>query len=111
MCRHRLAWPPMLQSIEKADVVGGKCGATFVDRNLSELLTRRFGAHFTSLPLSKRGPGSKFMKDFEYIKNDFDGTNYQSTSIQLIMRTLEDDDSQYDLDHYEPDEGEIILTS
>ena len=92
----------------KADRVGGKCGATFVDRNLDALLARRYQTHYTSLPLNKRGPGSSFMKNFESIKNDFDGSNYASTPIQLIMRTLDEEDPN--CIQYDPDDGEVTLT-
>jgi hypothetical protein len=50
---------------------GGKCGSTYIDRNLHSLLSRRFGAPFDSLPFSKKGPGSKFMISFETVKRDF----------------------------------------
>jgi len=52
-------------------ITGGKCGATYVDRNLHALLAERYENSFLSLPITKRGPGSKFMKDFESIKKDF----------------------------------------
>ena len=53
------------------EMVGGKCGGTFVDRNLYKLLAKRFGCPFTKLGPQHIGPGSHFMDQFEMKKRDF----------------------------------------
>ena len=69
----------------------------------------RYGKHYTDLPISKRGQGSVFMKAFEDIRNDFNGKNYKSSSLQLIMRDLKEEDPR--CVQYDTDDGEVILTS
>ena len=91
------------------DSEGGKCGATNVDRNLEQLMVDRYGTHYSSLPASKTGPGSPFMKSFEDIRNDFDGSNYSSSSLQLIMKRLEEGDSR--CIQYDTEECQVILTA
>jgi hypothetical protein len=34
-------------------------------------MTKQFGTAYTSLPITKRGPGSKFMEAFESAKRNF----------------------------------------
>ena len=34
-------------------------------------MTEKFGKHFDDLGFEKKGPGSRFMKDFESHKHDF----------------------------------------
>jgi hypothetical protein len=58
--------------------LGGKCGATYIDRNLYSLLSTRFGAHFESLSDREKGPGSEFMRNFESVKRSFGLRNDQS---------------------------------
>ncbi|KIN04334.1 hypothetical protein OIDMADRAFT_159767 [Oidiodendron maius Zn] len=62
---------PCLEFDELCVGVGGKCGSTYIDRNLHSLLSRRFGTPFDNLPLSKKGSGSRFMMSFEKFKQDF----------------------------------------
>ena len=95
-------------ALEIADSLGGKCGAIFVDRNFQRLMTARYGSHYTDLPLKTRGPGSPFMKNFEMIRNDFNGRNYRNSSLQLIMKDLTDGDPQ--CVNYDPDECQVELT-
>lgn len=64
---------------------GGKCGGTYVDRNLHALMRTRFGAAFTSLPIHERGPGSHFMDTFEHKKRDFDVTNPSTRPIKIHL--------------------------
>ena len=72
-------------------------------------MEERYGKHFTSLPVHKRGPGSPFMKQFEDIRNDFDGTKYNSVSLNLIMKSLEE--NSVNCIQYDPDDGEVTLTA
>ncbi|WJG37027.1 uncharacterized protein FOBCDRAFT_146923, partial [Fusarium oxysporum Fo47] len=69
---------------------GGKCGGTFVDRNLYKLLSERFGTAFTDLGPQHVGPGSQFMDQFEMHKRDFslDTPSRKSYKITLPMRRL-----------------------
>lgn len=71
-------------------------------------MIERYGTHFTSLPIHKRGPGSPFMKAFEDIRNDFDGTAQRSSSMQLIMKNLEIGDPE--CMQYDTDESQVELT-
>ncbi|KAI8270021.1 hypothetical protein K4K58_012203 [Colletotrichum sp. SAR11_239] len=70
---------------------GGKCGGTFVDRNLYELLAKRFGRAFTSLPLTETGPGSEFANQFEDKKKNFsiETASKRPTKLNLKMEGLE----------------------
>ncbi|KAF1995081.1 hsp70-like protein [Amniculicola lignicola CBS 123094] len=64
---------PRLKLAEACVGIGGKCGGTFIDRNLYQLLTQRYGTAFTSLPPEHTGPGSRFMQAFESKKRAFSG--------------------------------------
>lgn len=50
---------------------GGKCGSTFIDRNLHNLMQRRFGQAFQEIEMKRKGPGSRFMNSWEGIKRSF----------------------------------------
>lgn len=69
----------------------------------------RYGTHYTSLPSKNRGQGSRFMRDFEYARNTFDGSNHDSYNLELIMKTLEEGDPN--CAQYDPDDEMITLTS
>lgn len=47
------------------------CGSTFVDRNLHELMRRRFGQAFDDVEPRRKGPGSRFMTQWEGVKRSF----------------------------------------
>ncbi|KAH7195423.1 hypothetical protein DER44DRAFT_704305 [Fusarium oxysporum] len=81
---------PSLKLREIAIGAGGKCGGTFVDRNLYKLLSERFGTAFTDLGPQHVGPGSQFMDQFEMHKRDFslDTPSRKSYKITLPMRRL-----------------------
>ncbi|KAF5981277.1 Hsp70 chaperone protein [Fusarium bulbicola] len=81
---------PSLKLREIAIGAGGKCGGTFVDRNLYKLLSERFGTAFTSLGPQHVGPGSQFMDQFEMRKRDFslDTPSKKSYKLTLPMRNL-----------------------
>ncbi|CAG9945212.1 unnamed protein product [Clonostachys rosea f. rosea IK726] len=82
---------PTLQLKEIAVGIAGKCGGTFVDRNLFGLMEERFGAAFTSLEKEQIGPGSSFMDQFESKKKDFSMKNPSKRPHRLVlpMPTLE----------------------
>jgi hypothetical protein len=70
-------------SMAPSNFSGGKCGATALDRNLHALLARRFRHHFTNLPIARRGPGSRMMRDFEVAKRGFVGEAKKFTIFKL----------------------------
>jgi hypothetical protein len=57
-------------------------------------MSRIFGEPFDSIPFEKKGPGSKFMNDFECIKRDFgsNGTE-EEFEIQMPMQGVQDSDN------------------
>ncbi|RFU79499.1 hsp70 family [Trichoderma arundinaceum] len=63
----------------------GKCGGTFVDRNLFRLLAHRFGDAFTSLGPEQIGPGSAFMDQFELKKKDFSMKTPSRRAHRLVL--------------------------
>ena len=83
--------------------VGGKCGATNLDRDLHKLLSKRFGEKFDSLAPAMTGPGSQMMQDFEWNKRIFGKGGARLKNLRLFM---DEEDSQY----YERLDGEIILS-
>ncbi|PQE13098.1 Hsp70 family protein [Rutstroemia sp. NJR-2017a BBW] len=97
----------------KADTqVGGKCGSTYIDRNLHSLLSKRFGSAFDDLDFGQKGPGSKFMACFEMLKRDF-GHNDDEEERELGPLNLGLPDSEYydsnDMQSlFDPVVGEII---
>jgi hypothetical protein len=70
-------------------MTGGKCGSTSIDRNFHVLMGHRFGEAFSTLSIAKKGPGSKFMREFEGIKKDFSLNSYETHSISLKMPGLD----------------------
>ncbi|KAK5996056.1 Heat shock 70 kDa 12B-like protein [Cladobotryum mycophilum] len=76
---------PTLKLRETAVGIAGKCGGTFVDRNLFKLLEKRFGEAFTSLGSEQIGPGSPFMDTFEGKKKDFSLNSPSRRVHRLIL--------------------------
>ena len=68
----------------------------------------RYGTHYTSLPAKKRGQGSRFMFEFENMRNAFNVNGYDRYSLDLIMKNLKEGDPN--CVQYDPDDGEITLT-
>lgn len=85
--------------------LGGKCGSTYIDRNLYSLLSKRFGSSFDDLPFSQKGPGSRFMLSFETYKKSF-GLNDDGDSMEIGPITLDVPESEY----YDEDQRLVILT-
>ena len=75
---------------------------------MHELLTERYGDAFQSLPISKRGPGSRFMSDFEAAKKDFGSAGPRTTSLRLIMKDIKAGD--WNCVQYDPEDGEVEFT-
>ncbi|KAH7012995.1 hsp70-like protein [Ilyonectria destructans] len=76
---------PKLKLREICVGVGGKCGGTFVDRNLYKLMAERFGTAFTSRGKEQTGPGSQFMTSFEGQKKDFKSDNSSKKIYRLYL--------------------------
>ncbi|CAD6450069.1 da6a4bb9-e93e-481b-ba9f-35eb6b8a01e0 [Sclerotinia trifoliorum] len=85
--------------------IGGKCGATYIDRNLHSLLSRRFGPAFDDVPFGQKGPGSRFMTAFETLKRDF-GRNDEKEVGELGPLNLAVSNS----DHYDEEDRLVLLT-
>jgi molecular chaperone DnaK (HSP70) len=65
---------PSFRVQEAAVGTGDKCGATFIDRNFKTWLKKKLGEKvYESIPAAKLQEGSKIRRDFENIKNNFDG--------------------------------------
>lgn len=62
-----------------------------------------FGTAFTNLPTGKRHVNSKFMKQFELVKREFNGSgSFQTHRLGLKMNPQASE-------HYDYDEDEILL--
>ncbi|KAG6365981.1 hypothetical protein INS49_000157 [Diaporthe citri] len=62
-----------------------------------------FGTAYTNLPSGKRHVNSKFMKDFELVKQGFNGSgSFQTHRLGLKMTTQASG-------HYDHDEDEVLL--
>ncbi|MCJ1265191.1 hypothetical protein MMC22_005066 [Lobaria immixta] len=96
---------PRMEFSELCVGVGGKCGATYIDRNLHQLMSRRFGSSFNDLPFEAKGPGSRFMKSFEGIKGDI-GYSDDETVKEIGPINLRLEDSEY----YDSDYRMVRLT-
>ncbi|OCL13732.1 hsp70-like protein [Glonium stellatum] len=101
---------PTLKLREACVGVGGKCGGTYIDRNLHKLMTTRFGTAFTSLPPERTGPGSTFMQQFESKKRSFSSTapSKRPAKLRLIMPELVR--KEEDVIGYDKTYGEILLS-
>ncbi|KAI9890244.1 MAG: hypothetical protein M1814_004279 [Vezdaea aestivalis] len=96
---------PRLQFDEICVGMGGKCGATYIDRNLHRLLSERFGDAFDSLPAKRKGPGSRLMNSFELVKHDFGWTTEMKTH-EIGPLNMDVEDTFF----YDSDEGSIKLS-
>jgi len=84
---------------------GGKCGSTYIDRNLHTFLANRFGKAFEDLPWVEKGPGGKLMMQFEGIKRDF-GIHEDEDPVELSPLRMRIEASEY----YDPEEYIVTLT-
>lgn len=66
---------------------GGKCGSTYIDRNLYQLMETRFGRAFETIRMTAKGPGSRFMNTWESVKRSFtqkdDGIIYEIGPLRM----------------------------
>ncbi|ESZ92367.1 hypothetical protein SBOR_7251 [Sclerotinia borealis F-4128] len=96
---------PYLTFDELCVGIGGKCGSTYIDRNLHSLLSERFGSAFDELQFSQKGPGSRFMASFEMLKRDF-GRNDEREVGELGPLNLDILDSE----SYDREDRLVLLT-
>ena len=68
-------------------------------------MVANFGDAFTSVPMSKRGPGSRFMDAFESAKRNFDNSTARR-KIKIWPIVMDVADSTY----YDKDEATVYLT-
>ncbi|KAF2102746.1 actin-like ATPase domain-containing protein [Rhizodiscina lignyota] len=81
---------PELEFSELLVGEGGKCGSTHIDRRFHQWMSDTFGAAFDSVPFPKKGPGSKFMREFESIKVNFGSETVDQTyEIPLLLRGVQ----------------------
>ncbi|KAL7805233.1 actin-like ATPase domain-containing protein [Trichoderma aethiopicum] len=101
---------PTLKLREIAIGVAGKCGGTFVDRNLYRLLAQRFGDAFTSLDAQQIGPGSAFMDQFELKKKDFSMKTPSKRAHRLVLHMPQLQDTTTTTKYYEKRSSSVLLT-
>ena len=92
---------PELEFSELLIGQGGKCGSTYIDRLFLRWMSRTFGAAFDMLPFERKGPGSRFMRDFESIKRDFGLNQGRDETFEVTLAMPGVEDSEY----YEAGEG------
>ena len=86
-------------------MTGGKCGSTYIDRSFHDLLSKRFGQSFDSLPAKEKGPASQFMRCFEKNKRAFESPQrFRKREISPLKMDVED--SKF----YDEEENAVILT-
>lgn len=68
-------------------------------------MEKKFGAAYISLPWQKKGPASRFMKEFEGHKRDFGKSNDPTTyyELQLVMKRVKGSK------HYDSDENIVKI--
>ncbi|KAF3479675.1 uncharacterized protein GIQ15_06651 [Arthroderma uncinatum] len=99
---------PALSFEELCTGIGGKCGSTAIDRNFYHLMSTRFGEAFDKLPPKKKGPGSEFMKKFEFVKKDFGYSTFEEEVHEIPLNmTVHDPDP----DHFDEEERHVLITN
>ena len=69
----------------------------------------RYGDAFQNLPMSKIGPGSKFMEQFETVKRDFTDDDMDAEfELHLKLNELAESD---EVEGYDFDTDEIKITA
>lgn len=99
---------PNLEFDELCTGKGGKCGSTYLDREMLKLLESRFGAAFRKVPVKSRGPGSPFMESWESAKRDYSGGDGNDTrSYRVVPLRL---DGDFLVQYYDESEVTVILS-
>ncbi|KAH7324857.1 hsp70-like protein [Stachybotrys elegans] len=101
---------PSLELEELCVGAGGKCGGTFVDRNLHRLMANRFGNAFTSLDAQMIGPGSQFMDQFELKKRDFSMKTPSRRALRLTLPMKNLKVTEETKKYYEDNFNYVLLT-
>lgn len=94
---------PMLDLEELLVGTGGKCGSTYIDRLFLDWMSEKFGAAFDDLPAKKKGPGSKFMQDFERQKFEFG--HAEDTQFEVSLHMPKAKNSK----HYDAEESTVTF--
>ncbi|KAK5994655.1 Chaperone DnaK-like protein [Cladobotryum mycophilum] len=105
-----LAINPNLQLEPLYSEMSGKCGGTYVDRNLFQLLSQRFGQSFTNLGNGMTGPGSEFMAMFEQCKRQFSSSLPAGHIFELKLE-MEYGGRTLDPRSYDRSRSRILLTT
>jgi hypothetical protein len=87
------------------NLIGGKCGSTYIDRNFHALLSKRFGSAFDDLSFGQKGPGGKLMNAFQVFKRDFGRTD-NADEREIGPINLDVPESEY----YDPDDRMVLLS-
>lgn len=94
---------PCLEFEELAVGDGGKCGSTYIDREFHSWMSKTFGEPFDKKRFEDKGPGSRFMKEFEMWKHDFGHERLLEMEISLKMEGV--GESAY----YDGEENSVLL--
>jgi len=86
--------------------IGGKCGATSIDRGLQNLMSTRFGHAWDCIEKKRKGPGSQFMDRWEIVKRQFGGSGDDRTHKLGPLKLEGIPDSRW----YDGEEAMILLT-
>lgn len=98
---------PNLEFDEMLVGAGGKCGSTYIDREFHKWMSSEFGRAFDNdVKFEKKGPGSKFMKEFESAKRDFGRSCDHDQEFECSLHIPGARDSQY----YEADESLVKIS-
>jgi hypothetical protein len=86
--------------------IGGKCGATAIDRSLQELMSTRFGDAWNSIAIQRKGPGSHFMNRWEIVKRQLGDPGDDRTYTLGPLNLKGVPESKW----YDEEEGMVRLT-
>ncbi|GIZ48282.1 hypothetical protein CKM354_001135000 [Cercospora kikuchii] len=86
--------------------IGGKCGATSIDRSLQQLMSKRFGDAWDSIGVHRKGPGSNFMNKWEIVKRQFGDVGDDRTHTLGPLNLKGVTESKW----YDEEEGMVRLT-
>lgn len=94
---------PCLKFEELAVGDGGKCGSTYIDREFHSWMSKTFGEPFDKRRFEDKGPGSKFMKEFEMWRHDFGHERSPEMDVTLKMEGVEESG------YYDEEENSVLL--
>jgi hypothetical protein len=95
-------------------VAGAKVGSTTVDRQFWDFCSKIFGSSFDNMPIKDRTSGSKFMKEFDDIKLEFQGAHVDDVvhrhTVPLKMKKVDIEDKNVKA-HWDEDDRHVVFTS